>query len=62
MRESKFLQTFYFNSLRLRDNSVVNMLVLIVLAVDNLQKGWIGESIAVALVDSGDDPVAILGK
>ncbi|CAL5337604.1 unnamed protein product [Camellia sinensis] len=62
MRESEFLQTLHFNSLRLGDGSVVNMSVPIVLAVDDSQKGRIGESTSVALVDSGDDPVAILSN
>lgn len=60
MRESEFLQTLHFNSLRMDDGSVVNMSVPIVLAIDDLQKGRIGESSKVVLVDSGDNPVAIL--
>uniref|UniRef100_A0A5B6Z738 sulfate adenylyltransferase n=2 Tax=Davidia involucrata TaxID=16924 RepID=A0A5B6Z738_DAVIN len=62
MRESEFLQTLHFNSLRLDDGSVVNMSVPIVLAIDDLQKNRIGESKTVALVDSGDNPVAILSN
>ncbi|KAA8527652.1 hypothetical protein F0562_034953 [Nyssa sinensis] len=62
MRESEFLQTLHFNSLRLDDGSVVNMSVPIVLTVDDLQKNRIGESKAVALVDSGDNLVAILSN
>ncbi|KAL0348909.1 UNVERIFIED_CONTAM: ATP sulfurylase 1, chloroplastic [Sesamum angustifolium] len=38
MRESEFLQTLHFNSLRLEDGSVVNMSVPIVLAIDDAQK------------------------
>lgn len=63
MRESEFLQTLHFNSLRLANGSVVNMSVPIVLAIDDLQKNRIGESIKVALIDpSSDNPVAILNK
>ena len=42
MRESKFLQMLHFNTLRLENRSVVNMLVPIVLAIDNSQKHQIG--------------------
>ncbi|XP_057476987.1 ATP sulfurylase 1, chloroplastic-like [Actinidia eriantha] len=62
MRESEFLQTLHFNALRLGDGSVVNMSVPIVLAVDDAEKSRIGGSTAVALVDSGGDPVAILNN
>ncbi|PIA31623.1 hypothetical protein AQUCO_04900135v1 [Aquilegia coerulea] len=62
MRESEFLQTLHFNSLRLDDGSVVNMSVPIVLAIDDSQKQRIGESDKVALVDADDNPVAILNK
>ena len=62
MRESEFLQTLHFNSLRLDDGSFVNMSVPIVLAIDDSQKERIGESNSVALVDSDDNPVAILAK
>ncbi|XP_022875135.1 ATP sulfurylase 1, chloroplastic-like isoform X2 [Olea europaea var. sylvestris] len=60
MRESEFLQTLHFNSLRLNDGSVVNMSVAIVLAIDDVQKGRIGSSTSVALVDQNDNLVAIL--
>ncbi|CAN6547910.1 unnamed protein product [Malus baccata var. baccata] len=60
MRESEFLQTLHFNSLRLDDGSVVNMSVPIVLAIDDAQKRRIGESTRVALVDSDDNLIAIL--
>ncbi|CAN6988758.1 unnamed protein product [Brassica rapa subsp. trilocularis] len=60
MREAEFLQTLHFNSLRLDDGSVVNMSVPIVLAIDDEQKALIGESTRVALVDSDDNPIAIL--
>ncbi|GLU08080.1 hypothetical protein SLE2022_250060 [Rubroshorea leprosula] len=60
MKESEFLQTLHFNSLRLEDGSVVNMSVPIVLAIDDSQKQSIGNSTRVALVDSNDNPIAIL--
>ncbi|KAK4434058.1 ATP sulfurylase 1, chloroplastic [Sesamum alatum] len=60
MRESEFLQTLHFNSLRLENGSVVNMSVPIVLAVDDAQKSRVGSFTSVALVDHQDDVVAIL--
>ncbi|KAM3326570.1 ATP sulfurylase 1, chloroplastic [Capsicum chacoense] len=61
MRESEFLQTLHFNSLRLVDDgSIVNMSVPIVLAIDDLCKNNIGDSTSVALVDDKDKPIAIL--
>ncbi|KAJ9538326.1 hypothetical protein OSB04_031059 [Centaurea solstitialis] len=62
MRESEFLQTLHFNSLRLGDGSVVNMSLPIVLDIDDAQKNRISSSTAVALIDSNDDPVAILNN
>ena len=62
MRESEFLQTLHFNSLRLDDGSVVNMSVPIVLAIDDEQKARIGESTRVALFNSDGNPVAILSE
>ncbi|GAV57541.1 ATP-sulfurylase domain-containing protein/PUA_2 domain-containing protein [Cephalotus follicularis] len=62
MRESEFLQTLHFNSLRLENGSVVNMSLPIVLAIDDQQKIRIGESTRVALVDVDDNPVAILNN
>ncbi|KAG5554602.1 hypothetical protein RHGRI_012239 [Rhododendron griersonianum] len=61
MRESEFLQTLHFNSLRV-EGGVVNMSVPIVLAVNDAQKGRIGESSAVALVDSSGVTVAVLNN
>ncbi|CAI0465714.1 unnamed protein product [Linum tenue] len=60
MRESEFLQTLHFNSLRLEDGSVVNMSVPIVLAIDDSQKQRIADSKRVALVDSSDNTIAVL--
>ncbi|KAL3359609.1 hypothetical protein AABB24_016244 [Solanum stoloniferum] len=60
MRESEFLQTLHFNSLRLGDGSVVNMSVPIVLTIDDSNKNNIRDSSSVALVDDKDNPIAIL--
>ena len=60
MRESEFLQTLHFNTLRLQNGLAVNMSVPIVLAIDDSQKHLIGESTKVALFDSNNNPVAIL--
>jgi 3'-phosphoadenosine 5'-phosphosulfate synthase len=65
MRESEFLQTLHFNSLRVDGGGgggVVNMSVPIVLAIDDLQKGRIGEADEVALVDSRGVTVAVLSN
>ncbi|WJZ87173.1 hypothetical protein VitviT2T_006574 [Vitis vinifera] len=62
MRESEFLQTLHFNSLRLDDGSFVNMSVPIVLAIDDAEKHQIGDSTKVALVDSKDNTIAILSS
>ncbi|KAK4425617.1 ATP sulfurylase 1, chloroplastic [Sesamum alatum] len=62
MRESEFLQTLHFNSLRLEDGSVVNMSVPIVLAIDDAQKNRVGSFTSVVLVDEKDDPIAILSN
>ncbi|KAM0944040.1 putative sulfate adenylyltransferase [Dioscorea sansibarensis] len=60
MRESEFLQTLHFNSIRLQDGSVVNMSVPIVLAIDDAQKREIGDRRRVALVDASEKIVAVL--
>ncbi|KAK1311054.1 hypothetical protein QJS10_CPA08g00267 [Acorus calamus] len=62
MRETEFLQTLHFNSLRAADGSVVNMSVPIVLAIDDSQRRAIGESDKVVLVGADDKPVAILSN
>ncbi|KAK9075785.1 hypothetical protein SSX86_004114 [Deinandra increscens subsp. villosa] len=62
MRESEFLQTLHFNSLRLGDGSVVNMSLPIVLDIDDSQKNRISGSTSVALLDSSDNPVAVLNN
>ncbi|CAN4091816.1 unnamed protein product [Withania somnifera] len=60
MRESEYLQTLHFNSIRIQDGSFVNMSVPILLAVDDSQKNLIGGLTSVALVDDGNNPIAIL--
>nr|AAL61615.1 ATP-sulfurylase [Allium cepa] len=60
MRESEFLQTLHFNSIRLDDGSFVNMSVPIVLAIDDEKKNEIGERKRVLLVDQNDKAVAFL--
>lgn len=62
MRQSEFLQTLHFNSIRLEDGSVVNMSVPIVLAINDEQKTRIGDSNRVTLVDSVGNPIAILSE
>uniref|UniRef100_A0A175YJU6 sulfate adenylyltransferase n=1 Tax=Daucus carota subsp. sativus TaxID=79200 RepID=A0A175YJU6_DAUCS len=62
MRESEFLQTLHFNSLRMSDGSFVNMSLPIVLAIDDSQKSLIGASTSVALVDKDENLVAILSN
>ncbi|KAI9109250.1 hypothetical protein K1719_019873 [Acacia pycnantha] len=60
MREHEYLQSLHFNSLRMKDGTVVNMSLPIVLAIDDDTKGRIGSSPHVALVGPNGDPVAIL--
>ncbi|KAK1387869.1 Sulfate adenylyltransferase [Heracleum sosnowskyi] len=60
MRESEFLQTLHFNSLRMSDGSFVNMSLPIVLAIDDSQKSLIGGSSSVGLVDKDGKLIAIL--
>eukprot|EP00262_Sarcandra_glabra_P013798 TRINITY_DN3891_c0_g1_i1.p1 TRINITY_DN3891_c0_g1~~TRINITY_DN3891_c0_g1_i1.p1 ORF type:complete len:464 (-),score=59.35 TRINITY_DN3891_c0_g1_i1:402-1793(-) len=62
MRETEFLQTLHFNSIRLDDGSIVNMSLPIVLAITDLEKHEIGESTKVALLSPDGDPVAILSN
>ncbi|KAL4200138.1 hypothetical protein AMTRI_Chr03g54900 [Amborella trichopoda] len=62
MRQSEFLQTLHFHSLRLSDGSVVNMSVPIVLTIDDSQKDDIGHASGVSLVDSNYRPIAILNN
>lgn len=62
MREDQYLQGLHFNSLRMKDGSVVNMSLPIVLAIDDDTKGRIGSSSHVGLVGPDGDYVAILRR
>ncbi|KAL3835647.1 hypothetical protein ACJIZ3_010383 [Penstemon smallii] len=60
MREDEYLQSLHFNCLRMKDGSLVNMSLPIVLAIDDEVKEKIGGSESVALVGPNGDLVAIL--
>ncbi|XP_028784663.1 ATP sulfurylase 2 [Neltuma alba] len=60
MREHEYLQSLHFNSLRMKDGTVVNMSLPIVLAIDDDTKSRIGSSPHVALFGPDGDHVAIL--
>nr|GME20101.1 ATP sulfurylase 2 [Ipomoea batatas] len=60
MREDEYLQSLHFNSLRLKNGSVANMSLPIVLAIDDEAKERIGGSSDVALVGPADDLIAIM--
>ena len=60
MREDEYLQSLHFNCLRMKDGSLVNMSLPIVLAIDDEAKERIGESNDVALAGPGGDLVGIL--
>ncbi|XP_011620334.1 ATP sulfurylase 2 [Amborella trichopoda] len=60
MREDEYLQSLHFNSMRLKDGSVVNMSLPIVLAIDDEQKAKIGGSSDVGLIGPSGDPVGVL--
>ncbi|GAQ84400.1 ATP sulfurylase [Klebsormidium nitens] len=60
MRQAQYLQTLHFNAIRSEDGQIFNQSVPIVLAIDDEQKGAIGESKAVALKDPQGELVAIL--
>ncbi|CAK9148264.1 unnamed protein product [Ilex paraguariensis] len=62
MREDEYLQSLHFNSLRMKDGSLVNLSLPIVLSVDDEAKERIGESIDVALIAPNGDLVAILRR
>jgi 3'-phosphoadenosine 5'-phosphosulfate synthase len=62
MRQAEFLQALHFNFLRLEDDSIVNMSIPIVLAIDDLQKEAIGNSKDVSLLGPSGNLVAILRK
>lgn len=60
MRESEYLQSLHFNCLRMKDGSVANMSLPIVLAIDDETKERIGSSPNVGLVGPDGDLVGIL--
>ncbi|KAL3656051.1 AP-2 complex subunit sigma [Castilleja foliolosa] len=62
MREDEYLQSLHFNCLRMKDGSLVNMSLPIVLAIDDAVKGGIGGSSSVALVGPNGDLVATLSS
>ncbi|XP_059633223.1 ATP sulfurylase 2-like [Cornus florida] len=60
MREDEYLQSLHFNCLRMKDGSVVNMSLPIVLAIDDEVKERIGSAQNVALIGPNGDIVGIL--
>ena len=62
MRESEYLQSLHFNCLRMKDGSVANMSLPIVLAIDDETKERIGSSPNVGLVGPDGDLVGILRR
>ncbi|KAI3467653.1 hypothetical protein Pfo_024316 [Paulownia fortunei] len=62
MREDEYLQSLHFNCLRMKDGSLVNMSLPIVLAIDDEDKEKIGGSSSVALVGPDGDLVGILSS
>lgn len=62
MREDEYLQSLHFNSLRMKDGSIVNMSLPIVLAIDDEAKEKIGASSDVTLVGPDENLVAILRR
>ncbi|KAK6139172.1 hypothetical protein DH2020_027084 [Rehmannia glutinosa] len=62
MREDEYLQSLHFNCLRMKDGSLVNMSLPIVLAIDDEVKEKIGGSSGVALVGPDGDLVGTLSS
>ncbi|XP_004291381.1 PREDICTED: ATP sulfurylase 2 [Fragaria vesca subsp. vesca] len=60
MREEEYLQSLHFNSLRVKDGSVVNMSLPIVLAIDDETKERIGKETNVGLVGPNGDLIGML--
>ncbi|KAH9759010.1 ATP sulfurylase 2 [Citrus sinensis] len=60
MRENEYLQSLHFNCLRMKDGSIVNMSLPIVLAIDDETKERIGSSTNVALLGPTGDLIGIL--
>lgn len=62
MREDEYLQSLHFNSLRLKDGTLVNMSLPIVLAIDDETKEQIGSSQNVVLVSPEGDIIGSLRR
>ncbi|KAG1361890.1 hypothetical protein COCNU_10G001090 [Cocos nucifera] len=62
MRENEYLQSLHFHSLRLRDGSVVNISLPIVLSIIDADREAIGDASDVAYFGPGGDFVAILRR
>ncbi|PSR99602.1 ATP sulfurylase [Actinidia chinensis var. chinensis] len=62
MREDEYLQSLHFNCLRMKDGSLVNMSLPIVLAIGDEARERIGASSNVALAGPDGDLVGILGS
>ncbi|GLT92023.1 hypothetical protein SLE2022_098820 [Rubroshorea leprosula] len=60
MREDEYLQSLHFNFLRMKDGSIVNMSLPIVLAIDDTTKERIGSSSNVGLVGPSGDLIGFL--
>ncbi|KAL6316376.1 hypothetical protein AAG906_018079 [Vitis piasezkii] len=60
MREDEYLQSLHFNCIRMKDGTIVNMSLPIVLAIDDEAKERIGASQDVGLVGPTGDLVGIL--
>lgn len=62
MREEEYLQSLHFNCLKIKDGSLVNMSLPIVLAIDDDVKEQIGSSSNVGLLGPNGDLVGILRR
>ncbi|KAL3649849.1 AP-2 complex subunit sigma [Castilleja foliolosa] len=62
MREDEYLQSLHFNCVRMKDGSLVNMSLPVVLAIDDAVKEGIGGSSSVALVGPDGDLVGTLSS
>ncbi|GAV67838.1 ATP-sulfurylase domain-containing protein/PUA_2 domain-containing protein [Cephalotus follicularis] len=60
MRENEYLQSLHFNCLKMKDGSIVNMSLPIVLAIDDETKERIGSSFNVGLVGPSGDIIGTL--
>ncbi|KAF8406547.1 hypothetical protein HHK36_008635 [Tetracentron sinense] len=60
MREDEYLQSLHFNCLKLKDGTVVNMSLPIVLAIHDKDKEVIGASSDVGLIGPNGDLIGIL--